>query len=75
MSYTPLNQSHNLSRDEIIARYRQRVELRERTKLTRDDLGQLALHFVERVKQLSSEKEIRKLCRAEIALLEEGLCS
>jgi len=72
MSYTPLNQSHDLSRNEIIARYRQRVELRERTKLTRDDLGQLALHFVERVKQLSSEEEIRNLCRAEITLLEEG---
>lgn len=38
----------DLTREEIIERYRQRIEQGDRTKLPKDELGQLALHFVDR---------------------------
>ncbi|URD48445.1 telomere resolvase [Chroococcidiopsis sp. CCNUC1] len=62
----------DLSREEIIARYRQRIAKGDRTKLTKYELEQLALHFVERLKTLNSQAEIQALCEAEITLLEEG---
>ncbi len=42
----------DLSREEIIARYRQRIEKGDRTKLSKQELEQLALHFVDRLKLL-----------------------
>lgn len=62
----------DLSREEIIARYRQRIQTGDRTKLSKYELEQLALHFVERLKSLNSPDEIKALCEAEIQLLEEG---
>jgi hypothetical protein len=62
----------DLSREEIIARYRQRIQKGNRTKLSKHELEQLALHFVERLKSLNSPDEIKALCEAEITLLEEG---
>ena len=62
----------DLSREEIIARYRQRIQKGDRTKLTKYELEQLALHFVELLKSLNSTDEIQALCEAEIQLLEEG---
>lgn len=62
----------DLSREEILARYRQRIQKGDRTKLSKYELEQLALHFVERLKSLNSQAEIQALCEAEIALLEEG---
>lgn len=62
----------DLSREEILARYRQRIQKGDRTKLTKYELEQLALHFVERLKSLNSQAEIQALCEAEIQLLEEG---
>lgn len=62
----------DLTREEIIERYRQRIVRGDRTKLPKDELGQLALHFVDRLRQLTSEDDIRHLCHTEIALLEEG---
>lgn len=62
----------DLTREEIIERYRQRIARGDRTKLLKDELGQLALHFVDRLQQLTSKGDIQTLCQAEIALLEEG---
>jgi hypothetical protein len=62
----------DLSREEIIARYRQRIQTGARTKLSKHELEQLALHFVDRLKSLNSPVEIKALCEAEITLLEEG---
>lgn len=62
----------DLSREEIIARYRQRIQQGDRTKLSKHELEQLALHFVNRLKLLNSPDEIKALCNAEIQLLEEG---
>ncbi len=62
----------DLTREEIIDRYRQRIQRGDRTKLPKDELGQLALHFVDRLRQLTSEDDIRLLCQTELALLEEG---
>jgi hypothetical protein len=62
----------DLSREEIIARYRQRIQKGDRTKLSKHELEQLALHFVDRLKLLNSPDEIEALCQAEIQLLEEG---
>ncbi|WP_228055369.1 telomere resolvase [Gloeocapsopsis crepidinum] len=62
----------DLSREEIIARYRQRIHKGDRTKLSKHELEQLALHFVDHLKLLNSPNEIKALCTAEIQLLEEG---
>lgn len=62
----------DLSRKEIITQYRQRIQKGNRTKLSKHELEQLALHFVDRLKSLNSTDEIKALCEAEIALLEEG---
>ena len=62
----------DLSREEILARYRQRIQKGDRTKLTKYELEQLALHFVDRLQSLNSPDEIKALCEAEIQLLEEG---
>jgi len=62
----------DLSREEILARYHNRIQKGDRTKLTKYELEQLALHFVERLKSLNSPHEIKALCEAEIQLLEEG---
>ena len=56
----------DLSREEIIARYRQRIQKGDRTKLSKHELEQLALHFVERLKLLNSPDDIKALCKAEI---------
>jgi len=62
----------DLSREEIIARYRQRIQKGDRTKLSKHELEQLVLHFIDRLKLLNSPDEIKALCTAEIQLLEEG---
>jgi len=43
----------DLSREEIIARYRQRIEKGDRTKLSKQELEQLALHFVDRLNKIA----------------------
>jgi FtsZ-binding cell division protein ZapB len=62
----------DLSREEIIAQYHQRIQKGDRTKLSKHELEQLALHFVDRLKSLNSPAQIKALCEAEIALLQEG---
>ncbi len=72
-----LSTRHDLTRNQIIERFRQRINVGDRTKLSRDELGQLALHFLDRLIQLNqqgqdSETAIAQLASAEIDLLEEG---
>ncbi len=59
-------------REDIITRYRDRIATGERTKLTQEDLHRLIETFLEQLQGLTTEDEIKALCRAEIALLEEG---
>ena len=70
MTATPLSYSHDLTRDEIIARYRDRIALGKRSKLGKTDLEQLILHFIERLKTVAGQAEIQALCDTEISLLE-----
>lgn len=69
---TPRSHSHDLTRDEIISRFRDRIAQGKRTKLTKDELGQLILHFIDRLQLIKSAALIQQLCAAEIALLESG---
>jgi len=72
MTATPLSYSHDLTRDEIIARYRDRIALGKRSKLGKTDLEQLILHFIKHLKTVAGQAEIQALCDTEISLLEEG---
>ncbi len=68
----PNSYDHDLTRDQIIKRFRDRITQDKRTKLYKLELEQLILYFVERLQPLKSAALIRALCEAEIALLEEG---
>ena len=71
-NFKPNSYNHDLTRDEIIARFRDRIAYKKRTKLTKDELGQLILHFIDQLQSINSAAKIRARCEAEIALLEEG---
>jgi len=69
--------THDLTRDEIISRFHDRVERGERVKLTREERESLALLLVDRLVQLQESGEdtrerVEKLCGEEKALLEKG---
>jgi hypothetical protein len=61
-----------LSRQLIIDRYRQRIAASERTRLTKTDLAELIVEFIDRLAITKTKAKIQELCSAEIALLEEG---
>ncbi|MGG6297716.1 protelomerase family protein [Leptolyngbya sp. AN02str] len=71
---TPIarSRSHDTTREELIARFRDRIAMGERTKLSKQERSELALHFVDRLAQCQTEEEAIALCEAEISLLEEG---
>ncbi len=60
------------NREDIISRYRDRITTGKRTKLTDAEQTQLIEAFVERLRNLITEDEIKALCASELALLEEG---
>ncbi len=62
----------NLSRQLIIDRYRQRIAASERTRLSKTDLAELIVEFIDRLATTKTKTKIQELCTAEIALLEEG---
>lgn len=62
----------NTNREDIISRYRDRIATGQRTKLTDAEQTQLIEAFVERLRNLTTEAEIKALCESELALLEEG---
>lgn len=69
--------TEDLTREEIVDRYRKRIAEGKRTKLTRVERDQLALLLVETLIHLSeagedSKEVIQALCQEEIDLLEEG---
>lgn len=70
--FTPIAYSHDTAREELITRFRDRIALGERTKLSKQERAELALHFVDRLAQCKTEEEAIALCKAEISLLEEG---
>ncbi len=55
--FIPLSYSHDSTREELIARFRDRITLGERTKLTRQESSELALHFVDRLAPCDIEEE------------------
>jgi Telomere resolvase len=61
-----------LSRQIIIDRYRQRIVASERTRLTKTDLAELIVEFIDRLAITKIKAKIQEICLAEIALLEEG---
>jgi integrase len=61
-----------LSRQLIIDRYRQRLAASERTRLTKTDLAELIVEFIDRLAVTKAKAKIQEICLAEIALLEEG---
>jgi hypothetical protein len=60
------------SRQLIIDQYRQRIAASERTRLTKTDLAELIVEFIDQLAILKSKTKIQAVCAAEIALLEEG---
>jgi len=62
----------NTSREDIISRYRDRIATGQRTKLTDAEQTQLIEAFVERLRSLTTEAEIKALCESELNLMEEG---
>jgi cell division protein FtsB len=69
ISHPPMT---DLSRQALIDRFRQRISTGTRTRLSNDEFALLASFFLDRLKSLNSESEIRQACEQEIALLEEG---
>ncbi len=61
-----------LSRQLIIDRYRQRIVAGDRTRLTKTDLAELIVEFIDRLAITKNKAKIQEICTAEIALLEEG---
>ncbi|NJL82104.1 MAG: hypothetical protein HC890_02380 [Chloroflexaceae bacterium] len=59
-------------RDEILTRYRTRIQNRDRLKLTKDEQEELIADFVAGLIELEDKEEIAQHCQSEIALLEEG---
>jgi Telomere resolvase len=70
--FTSIAYSHDTPREEIIARFRDRIAKGERTKLSKQERAELTLHFVDRLAQCDTEDDAIALCRAEMSLLEEG---
>lgn len=61
-----------ISRDDIIIKYRQRIEQNTWSKLSKKERTALAEAFIDMLGYCQSEEDCRLLCEAEIALLEEG---
>ena len=59
-------------RQDILVDYRHRIQAGKRTKLTSDERQTLINCFIETLKEIDNEADIQALCKAEIALLEEG---
>jgi len=61
-----------IARAAIVNRYHERIEQNQRTKLSKNELNILVETFVELLKPLKTEAEIRDFCQAEMNLLEKG---
>ncbi|MBM0744735.1 hypothetical protein JOY44_24570 (plasmid) [Phormidium sp. CLA17] len=72
MSFIPTAYTHDTTREQLIARFRDRIATNDRTKLSKDERGELILHFIDRLGNCKTENAAKALCAAEIALLEEG---
>ncbi len=72
MAHTPLSYHHDLTRAEIVERFRERIGQGKRNKLGSNELGQLIQYFIAALQELDTQSQIKALCAAEIALLEEG---
>lgn len=59
-------------RTDIIAKFRARIAEGKRNKLSKLELEDLVETLIEQLQQAKSAEEIHQICRAEIALLEEG---
>ena len=67
-----LSRQFDATRQEIIANFRDRISHLKRNKLTKQELEELIDIFISRLESTNEQKSIEQLCKAEIALLEEG---
>ncbi len=72
MAHTPLSYQYDLTRAEIVNRFRERIGQGKRNKLGSNELGQLIQYFIAALQELDTQAQIKVLCASEIALLEEG---
>ena len=72
MSFQSLSRQFDATRQEIIAKYRDRIERQKRTKLTKLELEELIDIFITHLQSLNNQQDIQRLCVLEIDLLEEG---
>jgi hypothetical protein len=72
MSFTPLSLSHDLSRHDLIARFRSRIAEQRRSKLGASERELLIQCFIVHLKSLDDPAAIESLCSSAISLLEEG---
>ena len=67
-----LSRQFDATRQEIVANFRDRISHLKRNKLTKQELEELIDIFISRLESTNEQKSIEQLCKAEIALLEEG---
>ena len=60
------------TRDTILDRFRERIALGKRTKLSSEEFEALIADFIQRLTKVHTPEEIQQLCTTEIELLEEG---
>ena len=72
MSFQSLSRQFDATRQEIITKYRARVDQQKRTLLTKLELEELIDIFLTRLQTLDQQQDIQQLCLSEIALFEEG---
>ncbi|MEP0913297.1 telomere resolvase [Leptolyngbya sp. GB1-A1] len=61
-----------MTRDQIISRYRQRINENKLTKLSAEEQAILIREFISSLLSLTCQEDIQARCQEEIALLEEG---
>ena len=71
-TFKSLSRQFDTTREEIIARMRDRISLHQRTKLTQQEKDELIDIFISRLQMIDDADLIERLCEREIALLEEG---
>ena len=70
-----LSRRFDTTREEIIARFRDRITQGKRSKLSKLELEELIDIFLSTLTSTNNPELIQQLCEAEMALLEEGYAS
>jgi hypothetical protein len=70
--FQSLSRQFDITREEIVGRFRERIARSQRTKLEGQELEELIDIFITRLTSLVEEESIKQICQCEIALFEEG---